>query len=424
MKSILPLRNLVTFLAVALLFGFAQESYADSTDDWDAGQIAFQQGDYESALRAFQSARRAGQRGPAIQYNLAVCQFKLGQYEQARQGFLGVGNEFPALRGLAQYNLGLISRRNGDSGIARQHFLSAYELSRDDKTLRVLSSRRLRELEPDLSSSTHWTGAFGLRAGNDDNIALRDELGLPAGTTTESPLIDIFGSVRSPWRGRNGIRLDGSAYLIQYFDIDEFDQTDLRGRIFYEWRLSDWRFELGTHAGASTLGGDAFDRKVGASGRAVWKFSRGNSAEVRYLYDDVSNADTVFAGIRGSRQQLDVSYRWYSDGHRLVFHYRNETNDRDDPGVSPSRTRLGVDYRYLPEEGWGYDAGVYVRTSDYEDLLTPREEELTSIRAGVTHTLPAEWLAMLDYRYSKNDSSDPTFSYNRGQITLGIVKIF
>jgi hypothetical protein len=38
--------------------------------------------------------------------------------------------------------------------------------------------------------------------------------------------------------------------------------------------------------------------------------------------------------------------------------------------------------------------------------------------------LPAKWLVMLDFRYSENDSSDQTFSYDRSQVTLGVMKMF
>jgi tetratricopeptide (TPR) repeat protein len=416
-------RETITLLA-ALLIGFAQSAYAATTDDWNTGQDAFQQGDYVSALRSFQSAKRSGQGGPAIHYNIAVCHFKLNDFDQARLGFRYVGEQFPAMLGLAEYNLGLVARRLGESESARQHFLHAYELSPDDETLRALSSRRLRELEPTASLTSRWTGAIGLRAGNDDNVALRDDIGLPAGSTAESPMLDVFGSIRGPWTGANGFRVDGSAYLIQYFDAGEFDQTDIRGRVFYEWSLNDWRFEFGAHASASTLGGDAFDQKAGASGQAVWYLGRKTSVDLRYAYEDISNADPVFAGIRGSRQLFDARYRWYSGGHRLILNYRTETNDRDDPSVSPSRIRLSIDYRYQPDQGWGYEAGVYIRNSDYEDLAPPREEELTSVRAGLTHMLPAKWLVMLDFRYSENDSSDQKFSYDRTQVTLGVMKMF
>ena len=411
-------------LTAILLLALFRSVLAEPADDWQAGQQAFQNGNYASALVFFQAARSSGLDSPAVHYNIAVCQFKGHDFESAREGFELIADRFPAMRGLAEYNLGLVARRLGQTRAATQHFLNAYRLSPDDEKLRILSSRMLRELEPDVMTASRWTGAVGLRVGHDDNVALRDELGLPAGVTTESPMVDLFASIQGPWNGSSGIRVDGSAYLVRFFDADEFDQTEVRGRVFYDWRPSDWRIQLGAHASAGTLGGDAFDRKTGASARVIRYLGRKASIDVRYIYDDVSDADPIFSGIAGSRQQLDARYRWHVDGHMLVLRYVSETNDRNDPGVSPKRNRFGVGYRYQPDMGWGYEAGVDLRNSDYKDLLVPRDEDLLTVRGGLTHMLPANWFVSLQFRYLDNDSTDATFSYDSNQITLGALKIF
>lgn len=411
-------------VVAALILLIGQNAFADTADAWAAGQLAFHDGDYASALGYFQSARDAGLDGPAVHYNIAVCHFKLRDYDQARQVFYLIAEKFPQMRGLAEYNLGLVARRLGDERKARQHFLSAYQLSPDNETLRILASNMLGETEPAVSTVSRWVGSAGLRAGHDSNVALRDEIGLPAGATASTPMADVFGSIRSPSNGRNGFRLDASAYLARYFDSDEFDQSDVYGKIFYDLRLGDWRFEFGGHGSAGTLGGKAFDRKAGGGGRAVWYLGRTSSIDFRYTYDDIRAADSAFAGIKGSRQQVEARYQQYSGGHRLILKFSVEANDRVDPGVSPARTILGAEYRYEPGPGWGYEAALNFRDSDYDDLATPRKEELLSIRAGLTHMLFSDWFMLFDYRYSENDSSDPSFSYDRNQISLGILKTF
>jgi hypothetical protein len=407
-----------------VLLVFATVAFAAPAEDWEAGQRAFQDGDHASALLFFEAARDGGLDGPAVHYNIAVSQFELGRYETAGQTFALIAHRFPSMRGLAEYNLGLVARRLGDMTEARAHFLRAYELSPDNRKIRVLASRRLRELEPGVPTASRWIAAVGVRAGNDDNVALRDEAGLPSGTTAESPMTDVFVSIQGPWNGRGGFRLDGSAYLIKYFDADEFDQSEVRGGVFYEWRPDEWRIQIGPHASVGTLGDDAFDRKAGGSARFVRYIGRSASIDLRYTYDDVSDADSLFAGIAGSRQQFDARYRWYADGRRLQLRYLLETNDRADPGVSPDRNRFAIDYRYQPEAAWGYEAGVDFRNSDYGDLNIPREEDLLTLRGTLTYAFPGDWLVLFEYRNSDNDSTDETFSYDREQITLGAMKIF
>jgi len=393
-------------------------------DSWDSAKRAFDNGNYPAALTSFEMARDDGFGGPAVHYNIGVTQFKLGQYRAAGKTFSLITNLFPKMRGLAEYNLGLVARRLGESTAARAHFLQAYQYSPDDRIIRVLASRRLRELEPDVRVASRWTGAFGVRVGNDDNVALRDEAGLPAGTTTDSAMADVFAAIQGPWNGRSGVRFDASAYLIRYSDAGDFDQAEVAGGVFYDWRLEDWRIQAGGHVSAGSFGGEAFDRKTGVHARVLRYIGSSSVIDLRYTYDDVSDSNSLFAGIAGSRQQIDVRYRWYSDDHRVQVRYWLEFNNRADPGVSPDRNRIAVNYRYQPEAGVGYEAGIDVRNSDYDQLISSREEDLLTFKAALTYTFRNSWEVLLEYRSSDNDSNDDTFSYDRSQITLGALKLF
>lgn len=406
------------------LIALAGAAHPATTDDWAAGQQAFQARDYAAALLHFQQARAAGVDGPAVHYNIAVSQFKLERYEAAAQTFALIARRFPQMRGLAEYNLGLVARRLGNTADARTHFLRAYELSPGNRKLRVLSSRRLREIEPEIRTASRWTGAIGVRAAHDDNVALRDEAGLPVGTTAESPMLDLFAMVRGPWDGRSGFGLDGSAYLVRYVDAEEFDQSNVRGGVFYDWRLDGWRIQAGVHVSAGTLGGDAFDRKAGVDASATRYLGNGASVALEYVHDEVSDADSRFAGIAGTRHQLDARYRWHRDGHSLRVRAGFETNDRDDPGVTADRSRAGVRYDYRRETGLGFGAGVELRSSDYDELPEPRDEDLLTLSTGLTYTLATDWQFQLEFRHSDNDSTDETFSYDRTQLTLGALKLF
>lgn len=410
--------------SICFLLAIAGTAVATINDDWESGKVAFQAGDYTSALVYFEAARDAGLTGPAVYYNIAVSQFKLGEYAAARQTFVLTARRFPKMRGISEYNLGLIARRLENTGEAREYFLRAYELSPENRTIRVLASRRLRELVPEVRTASRWTGAFGVRAGYDDNIALRDELGLPVGAITESPTASAFASFSGPWNGDSGFRLEGSAYLIRYTDADAYDQSEFRGGVFYEWLPADWRLQFGVQASAGALGGDAFDRKTGARARAVRYINRDSAVDLRYTYEDINEANSLFAGIAGSRQRFDARYRWYRDAHRIQLRFLVETNDRLDPGVSPTRNRFAMNYGYQPERGFGLEAGVELRNSNYKDVVTPREEDLTTLRGALTYMFRGNWLVRFEYRNASNDSTDDTYSYDRSQFSLGALKYF
>ena len=390
---------------------------------WMAGQQSFQSGDYASALRHFQAARADGLDSPAVHYNIAVCQFKLTQWDSARDSFRQIGQRFPQMEGLAEYNLGLVARRVGDDEAARAHFLRAYQLSPDDRTLRVLASNRLRKLAPSHRVGSRWTGALGMRAGYDDNVVLRDDTGLPQGTTTESPVVDVFLSAEGDLTP-GGAGIEASLYLIRNLDADEFDQTELLGGATYRWEYGPWRAKAGAHVSTATLGGDAFDRKAGISAYLRRAIGQNAHLNLSLRYDDVDDADPLFAGIAGTRQQLRALYRWSSGRHRVTLRYVHESNDRDDPGVSPVRNGIGGVYGYSAESGWRYEGGLRIRSSDYDDLPLSRTEDLLGVEFTLTRSLGADWLALLEVRFADNDSSDPAFSYRRTQVSVGAIRSF
>ena len=425
--GILPYANKVEmklrFLIVLWAFLLSQHCLADATD-WANGTIAFQKGDYQSALQHFENAKQDGQDGPAVHYNVAVCNFKLGRYELSAAGFQLIADRYPRMRGLAEYNLGLVAQRRKDSEAAVDHFLDAYRFSPDDRKLRILASNRLRELEPELRTASKWTGALGMRAGFDDNVALRDETGLPSALTTASPVADLFASIKGPYNGKSGFRVLGSLYVIKNFDADEFDQSEFYGGVMYDWRPGEWRLQLGLHGSAGALGGDSFDRKAGGNFQAIRYLNRNSEFGLSYVYDDVQKANALFAGIAGSRQQLQARYRWYSGERRFALRYRQEENDRLDPQVSPQRKTLSADYGFRPDTGWGYEGSFKYRSSRFDAMAVPRDEDLLTVNVAVTRAIAQNWLLLIDYQYSNNDSSDPVFSYDRNVITVGAMKLF
>jgi len=418
------LRRITALAALLLCHAFAPPAIADVAEDWASGQQAFAAGDFESALLFFEIARDGGQEGVAVHYNIAVCQFKLSRFDDARNTFRYIADNYPRMEGLAEYNLGLVERQLGNTRSAQEHFIRAWELSPDDDKIRALAIAMLDDIVPPEEEPRKWFGSFGLRAGHDDNVALRDSLGLPAGVTAESPMADLFVALRGSPVFVGGFMFDASAYAVAYTDADDFDQSEFRLGGLYVWRPGDWRLEGSAHYVYGTLGGSGFEREIALGARAVRYLGDEAALDVQYRYDDIEEDDPLFAGIAGTRQRIDLRYRWYRGNHTVILRLGAENNDRLDAGVSPSRSRVQADYRYQPDDGWGFEAGFGFRASDYDDLETPRSEDLTSVSAALTRTVAEVWMFALQYQYSENDSSDPEFSYERNLITLGVLRTF
>jgi tetratricopeptide (TPR) repeat protein len=415
--------RILSALLVAFLFTVPVNA-ASTTAAWEDGKLAFQEGDYTLALKHFEAARDSGVSGPAVHYNIAVAQYRLRRYPDARRSFELIDRRYPEMQSLAQYNLGLVAAKEGRNRDAKRHFLNSYRLSGDSEKLRVLSATMWRRTQVVEEEPSNWLGMVSARVGFDDNVALRDELGLPVGVTAESPLLELAGTLRGPVAGSNGFRLDGGAYIVRYLDLEEFNQSVFRLGGLYDWRSPDWFAQVSAHAGYSTLDGDGFEN-TGSAGFKVGRYlTETSSFSIHYRYDDVSAVESIFSGIDGSKQRLDVRYRWYDEDRSFSVAYRNASNDRNDPGVSPSRDRFIMHFRYMPETGWGYEIGADFRASEYDELIPVRKEDLTTLRFGVSRVVATDWHAFARLEVAENDSNVDEFSYDRNQLAVGIRKFW
>ena len=411
----------LSILVALLLLMLAGRIVADPGAEWESGSAAFATGNYADALSYFELARDGGLDSPAVHYNIAVCQYSLNEYEAARETFQLIARRFPSMQGLAEYNVGLAERRLGNPVAAQRQFVNAYRHS-DDEKIKTLAASQLTELEREIRAA--WRGVVGVQVGHDDNVALRDSLGLPAGVSAESPFVDLFASLRGPIAGAAGLELDSSIYAVTYFDADDYDQAELRLGALYTFDRGDWRLQGGLYGAAGTLGGSGFNREVNLDLRSTRYFNNDSSFEVRLRRDEVGSAESRFDGIEGSRSRFDLRYGWYGVTQALVIRLGLEDNDRLDPGVSPSRQLLNLNYDVEIRDDWHLESTIAWRNSDYDDIDLPRSEDLFSAAVGLVYAVRADWLISGRYQYSKNDSTDPTFSYDRNQLTIGFQRLF
>jgi len=409
-------------LFLIALAGMATAAEADRA--WRAGEAAYADGDYRAALDAFKESRRAGRHGAAVYYNIAVCEYRLGDYAAARETFRELDARFPAMRPLARYNLGLVALKLGERESAADFFRASYHLADDDPNLRALASTALRRLIDDAPTPASWVRVFSLRSGFDDNVILRDDPGLTGGQSADSPFVEAFGTLRGPYAGDTGLRFDGGAFVLRYPDADAFDQSTVYAGGLYEWNLDGWQAELAAHLGASTLGGDSFDRTFRVDAQLMRRLDARNGLMLRYRYEDIAAGDDIFAGVEGSRQRLELGWRWYEGLQSLRVSLRRETNDREDPGVSPDKTRLRGDYRYAPDRGWGFGASLELRASEYSGQDLDRDEDLVQAELTLTRHFDSGWEIFGQLLRAENDSTDPAFDYSRNQVAIGVFRVF
>jgi tetratricopeptide (TPR) repeat protein len=197
--------SLVAANALAQQSGENDASDSAASRHFAAGSAAFARQDNRLALTEFLAAIEAGSVGPAVHYNVAVCYFRLGEYDLAESAFRVLQRDFPQMRSLADYNIGLTLFRRDRWSAARDYFARA-ALAEDEQIAALANAMLVRlPLAGPVQASGAWTRVIDIRFGDDDNVALIDPLSLPAEITTDSSFAEFqfyaggAVDVDSPW---------------------------------------------------------------------------------------------------------------------------------------------------------------------------------------------------------------------------------
>jgi tetratricopeptide (TPR) repeat protein len=417
--------RLTRLLILVSLFVATSISAADqgiANNAFEAGTTAFAQNNYLLALSSFQVARDSGLDGPAIHYNIAVCHYKLSDYQAAESAFRIVADEYPAMRPLAQYNLGLVAMKQSRDGDARSYFEQA-RLSSSDEKITELADRMLDRLDP-TPEPKRWFSMINVQLGYDDNVSLVADIGLPVGESAASNFTEAFGFISGPLSARSAFRFDGSLYSIRYSDVQGFDQNVLRLGGVYQWQWNNWRAEAGPHLYHSTLDGNGFEQTVGAGIALKRAINDQTSFSASYEHDEIDEIESQFSFVSGSRDRFRLLLQNRSPKAITTVGYVLELNDRQNPNVSPTRNRFFARLRYSLRPNWLIDLEASLRASSYDDLPEQRDEDLTEITVGVSKSFQSGWRITGAYRWGENDSDDGIFSYDRTRISLGLNKAF
>ena len=410
------------FVSVLCVLGGVIPAAAEETSPFAAATAAFEQGDYAQALGLFQQARAAGVDSAALHYNLGVCQYRVGDYAAAESTFRSLAERFPELRNLGEYNRGLALRalhRPAEAAVAFERARAT-----DDERLAALAATALADLRTNAPvSPSRWLGYLDFALGHDDNVALLDDLSLPAAVSASSALHELLGYASRRFAGVP-LRLDFSGYLVRYPDAEQFDQDALHVDAAFEWSAGSWRLGAGPHLGQTTLDGAGFERTFGAGLRATRSLGSRLSLELRYWYDDIESLTTRFDYVAGTRHRLRFGLERRGAGGRMRIVYDVDSQDRASPNVSPERGRISVGFARRIHERWSVEGGLAYRTSRYAELAVPREEQLVEMAAVARRELAAGWVLNAEYRWADNDADVEQYSYTSNRISLGLSRSF
>ena len=408
----------LVLIACALL---PRASSAADDSSFAVASGAFARGDYANALTLFEAAR-AGADGPAVPFNIGVCEYKLGRYAEAEAEFASLGARFPEMRALAEYNRGLAllgAKRDAD---ARAAFRAASAAG--DPKIAALSAERLAELGPEhaRSSEPSWQGFVQLDTGHDDNVALVDEVTLPVGQSAGSPLIELFGFGGHAFDGPARVRLDFGGYFVRYADVSQFDENSLNVAATFTRALGPWSFDYTPRYERSTLGGSAFESETGVAVRVDRPLGGGLRFDALAAFADIGSLGQQFDGLAGARRQLRAILTKSVTRGRLTAGLELEDSDRAETTVSSKRRRVLLGYRRSVGVDWSLEGAIAYRLTSYDK--PSGDERLTEVLVNARRSLGHDWAFTVDYRHSDNDADLSEFTYAADRIAVGISRAF
>jgi len=399
---------LIAFLAPVIASAHTPEALRQ----FEAGKQAVAAQDFASALDAFEAAAAAGMSGPAVHFNIGVCAYRLGRWSRATSAFREVAHT-QQMAALAHYNLGLVSLGAGKRDEAARWFAQA-ERETADEGLRSLATRQLAQLPR--PPERNWVAFGSLAAGYDDNVALvsgGDVLGVSGTDDTFGELqVAATGPLVGPWR------FDGGIVLLDYQDLDSFDQLTANAGARYRLPLGDWTGEAGLQLEYATLDSEGFQSKRMLLLQATRPLTGEWRLRVRYRFSDIDGLDG-FQGLDGSRHELGIRGLWHRDTWDVRLEYRFDTSDYEDESLSFSRHQLTADVTRDLDENWRVQSGLSLDRSRYDDPANGSEERF-ELALSVSRNLNDTWRVVVRYAYADNSADLPEFNYQRNLVSAGV----
>jgi len=383
-------------------------------DDWfQIGRRAFESGDYPAAIMAFETAVAAGQAGPAVHFNIGVAAYRAGDYTRAQTAF-GQVAQFPAMAALAHYNLGLVALRRADSSAAVRWF-SQVQREAEDERLRSLAAARLVELRTPPPGQS-WAGYASLTAGYDDNVALlaQSDTLQASGSADGFAELQLFASTASTstWQ------FDGGLYLVDYQDLDRFDQLGLQAGGGYRFDFGRWRNQAQAQLAYSTLDGHGLENLQALALQSTTALGSRWQLQARYRF---SNFDGLsdFSSLTGRRHEIDLGTRWRDGAWGAAVGYQFDLTERADDMLSATRHRLTAQLTRALPMAWQISIEAVQRHTRYE-LRSNGTERLLEFSAAATKAWSQHWRFTVRYTHADNDAAVPSFDYQRNRIVAGI----
>lgn len=419
------IHSIKRYSLAALAILFTSNAMASAETDFNKGVDFFNAEDYSSAVTQFESAKEQGIHSIALFYNLASCYYKLGKYEISKKHFKLVALT-PAMRSLANYNLGLIALQENNNNKAREYFASIVRTSNDQKLIKL----SLKQLSDPMKSGAPMQVYLSLNSGFSNNIGSTPDDSV---TNISDSFYDAFISVKSLILGRekSGLWIDASFFSLDYADTNNYDEYQYAFGLKKEQKLFGFDTSLGINLTKNNYSNDDYLSKVKFDVKGRKALSTKSRLYLRYRYDEISSEKAIYDYLEGSRQRYRVEYRHYGSNIKQIY-YELELNGRGELvstdytlDYSPTRHTIRAKYTHFFGNKWSVGADLSYRFSDYPASDTiDRDDDQWKIAFSTDYRFDNTFKLTSKLQFTDNTSTVDRYNYDKSVIKIGLSKSF
>lgn len=399
------------------------------------GVVAFKTGDFVSAVRYFQQARRAGLDLPTLYYNLGASLYKLGRYAEAEEAFRACARD-PIWAALANYNAGLAAYQRGQRAAAAEYFEHA-RLTADSDEVRALALAMLERT--DVAASRRPRGALALDLGYNDNVTFAADNQILQTSSEPDRFSELAASVTGGL-GPSSLSLRWGASLddLRYARLTDNNITSVALGVSKSSRTAPSYATAGVQWEYALRDGHRFQQI--ASLRLTGVRDRPGHGDLRLSFQasTIDALDDNFAFLDGSRQELDASAAERLGGGQIRLGTTLERNQRADLttsgeffSFSPIRSSVWLVGSWSPTGYWRFEPIARYSHSRYADpdrrtsgVVATREDNERQLTLRAMYRLTPVWRLRGEFTYVDNESNFSEFSYSQRIVSLGVTRPF
>jgi hypothetical protein len=397
------------------------------------GTAAFQRGAYGDALDFFTRAERAGLGTQTVEYNIAVCLYRLQRFKEAELRFIKL-SKHAKWRDLAHYNLGLVAEAAGEHKDAGKW----YRLAADGKTekLRLLAGRKLAQLQAD-RADRNWMTLLSFSLGHDSNAAsLAEEMQTASNADDDYSEWLVYTQRYLQGKAGAGIKLYALGFDRSYRDFDSLGSQVAGLGLVKEFPWRDYKTEAGIRLTRTLVASNVLADQLQASVSLARPLAKG-TLSLAYLPSRYYSGYR-YPQIEGWQQRLEANWTRRFNALTIETRYRFETNDREDlrrdgsfSSYSPARNSImgKLDRRFsdafnlslaLEYTRAGYSGENRLRDTDGAIKQLARSNEQARITAGCGYRWSAGWRLKGEYEYIDTEDSFDLYTFDKNRLNATV----